>query len=86
MDLTMTEKKNALAELAETLKCHDCHDDDFYPAVEKAQRIVAELAKVQTEPYQDCVQAYYACREIAEEGGAKWRSSKNSASAPRRGL
>lgn len=31
---------------------------------------LAELAKVQTEPYQDCVQAYYASRAIAEEGGA----------------
>ena len=81
----MNNTKNALAELAETLKngyvslvVNDRQVATFttaaFPELDKAQRIVAELAKVRINsiggPY-DENEAYSAisnCRAIAEEG------------------
>ena len=69
------EHPNALAELAEILKCHCPFDDDFYPSVQKAQRIVAELSKVRCHapfneiPFdEDLNITYRKIRAIAEEG------------------
>ena len=86
-------KKTALAELAETLKngyvslvVNDRQVATFtttaFPELDKAQRIIAELAKVKDvtmlhnlEPVlvpnsRQCYDAVVKCREIAE-GGAK---------------
>lgn len=79
----MTESKNALAELAENLEHDNFFGCDHYKRevwVGKAQRIVAELAKVEDwtndfgadepRPYSS-VSAIKKCRAIAEEGDAK---------------
>ena len=87
----MTKNKNALAELAETLKngyvslvVNDRKVATFttaaFPELDKAQRIIAELAKVRDtnwsagynypEPNSSSV-AVSKCREIAEEGGVR---------------
>lgn len=68
----MPEKKNALAELAERLiGWSDWFKDQRGTMMEhdirKAQRIVAELAKVNT--IGDVLQIMAKCNEIAEEGG-----------------
>ena len=77
----MPEKNNALAELAERLTpglvinvngCATAKDVDF-DALQKAQRIVAELAKVETDSREDpwidtLITAFEICREIAKEG------------------
>ena len=62
-------ERNALAKLAETLKYHDCHDDDFYTAVDKAQRIVAELERIKPDQFAcGCLRNLLdKCRAIAEE-------------------
>lgn len=63
---------NALAELAEQLNrvgielCYDQLDNESKDAVRKAQRIIAELAKVETAA--DLVGLIGKCRAIAEEG------------------
>lgn len=71
-----TNERNALAELAERLDTRkskdfivriDAHD------VSLARRIVAELAKVETDSREDpwidtLITAFENCREIAEEG------------------
>ena len=82
----MTDAKNALAELAERLDIivfglvTDGHPCDETIDIRKAQRIVAELAKVKDtnwlggHNYPDPNSASVAvsnCRAIAEEGGAK---------------
>ena len=78
----MTENKNALAELAERLYaiCMHTSRSNGLDEIAKAQRIVAELAKVEDwtndfgadepRPYSS-VSAIKECREIAEEGVAK---------------
>lgn len=84
----MTDTKNALAEMAkamdEPVDMASIHDRGLvvlnaqqFGAYQKAQRIIAELAKVRINslggPY-DENEAYAAisnCRAIAEEGGAK---------------
>ena len=78
----MPDKSNALAELAEDLRVMGLDvDGKENEILDKAQRIVEELAKVmpnymagkpghsfiETEAYK----AYKNCRAIAEEGGAK---------------
>ena len=83
----MSRTKNALAELAERLTpglvinvngCVTAKDVDF-DALQKAQRIVAELAKVEdsregetnSDALWRCNDCIAMCRVIAEEGGAK---------------
>ena len=76
----MDNTKNALAELAECLS-NDAeylygNNDKASEDVSKAQRIVAELAKVESmsieinkERYS--YESFKKCRAIAEEGGAR---------------
>ena len=76
-------ERNALAELAEELGeiSYDLRSDNFYRTrIGKAQRIVAELAKVRDSAnlignaHPDLFESSDAvsrCRAIAEEGGAK---------------
>ena len=77
----MERSTNALAELAECLS-NDAeylygNNDKASEDVSKAQRIVAELAKVNTLGPKhipgdiSLYTAYAKCRAIAEEGGAK---------------
>ena len=72
-------KKNALAELAKRLDIivfglvTDGHPCDETIDIRKAQRIVAELAKVETDGREDpwidtLITAFENCREIADEG------------------
>jgi hypothetical protein len=75
----MERSTNALAELAEDLEeiVRDTKSDFYTTAISKAQRIVAELAKVNTLGPKhipgdiSLYTAYAKCRAIAEEGGAK---------------
>lgn len=74
----MTER-NALKELAETLKFHieprrlNADKDEFAVAICKSQRIIAELAMVKLNGVGwaeriELADAYEKCRAIAEEG------------------
>ena len=75
----MERSTNALAELAEDLEeiVRDTKSDFYTTAISKAQRIVAELAKVNTLGPKhipgdiSLYTAYAKCRAIAEEGEAK---------------
>ena len=72
----MERSTNALAELAEDLEeiVRDTKSDFYTTAISKAQRIVAELAKVNTLGPKhipgdiSLYTAYAKCRAIAEEG------------------
>ena len=79
--IPMAETKNALAELAEDLEeiVRDTKSDFYTTAISKAQRIVAELAKVEDRRdeetnsdaiwrWNDCIAK---CRAIAEKGCSK---------------
>ena len=72
----MSDTKNALAELTKDLEeiVRDTKSDFYTTAISKAQRIVAELAKVNTLGPKhipgdiSLYKAYAKCRAIAEEG------------------
>ena len=68
----MADTRNALAELANELGGVFCEYMEDIPIVEKAQRIIAELAKVADDisnPWDDSrINAVTTCRAIAEEG------------------
>lgn len=72
----MSDTKNALAELAEELESLIPKDKEVreldqrrWNVVDKAQRIVEELAKV--DRLTECGDAWFRCCEIAEEGNNK---------------
>lgn len=75
----MERSTNALAELAEDLEeiVRDTKSDFYTTAISKAQRIVAELAKVNTLGPKyipgdiSLYTAYAKCHAIAEEGDSK---------------
>ena len=74
-------KKNALAELAKDLKAiADWTNGGYgFTAISKAQRIIAELAKVEdrrdgetnSDALWRCNDCIAKCRAIAEKGGAE---------------
>lgn len=79
-EVNMDNTKNALAELAECIKNADIQIGKMagcsFECIRKAQRIVAELAKLQFDAngkpnMYDTYHCAVNCRAIAEEGGVK---------------